>query len=260
MKRLPPKMIDDGGASNGQTLVYNSTTKRWTPTTPAGSGSIDGLTDVDTSTTPPSDGQSLVYNATSGLWAPATISGGGGSGGWTQQVNLPLTSTTGWTVGTGTWAADANGFHQTSTAAATNRIQYATRVPSSSFVAQVDIRADSGSGLTAGMAFREATATSGGGPRFQLNGNGTNFTAVGAEADNLTAYGSYGLLSTIPYTTWVTFRIVAAGASFDIYINGAYLVTFPLTNSTTIGPYMALANFSGACSFRNLKFWTPTLP
>lgn len=40
-------------------------------------GSLDGLSDVDTTTDPPSDGDALVYDSGSGLWVPGAVSGGG---------------------------------------------------------------------------------------------------------------------------------------------------------------------------------------
>lgn len=40
---------------------------------------LDDLSDVDTSTTPPTGGQALVFDSVSGLWGPQTV-GGGGSG------------------------------------------------------------------------------------------------------------------------------------------------------------------------------------
>lgn len=42
---------------------------------------LDDLSDVDTTTTPPTDGQALAFDLASGLWLPETISGGGGGGG-----------------------------------------------------------------------------------------------------------------------------------------------------------------------------------
>lgn len=42
---------------------------------------LDLLTDVDTSTTPPTDGQALVWVGADSLWKPGTVSGGGGGGG-----------------------------------------------------------------------------------------------------------------------------------------------------------------------------------
>jgi len=41
--------------------------------------SIDALSDVDTSTTPPTNGQSLVWSTASSKWLPSTVTGGGGS-------------------------------------------------------------------------------------------------------------------------------------------------------------------------------------
>jgi hypothetical protein len=46
-----------------------------------GASNLDDLTDVDTTTTPPTAGQVLAYDDVSGLWLPATISTGDGSGG-----------------------------------------------------------------------------------------------------------------------------------------------------------------------------------
>lgn len=41
-----------------------------------GSTTLDGLTDVDTSSTPPTDGQALVFDNASSLWKPGSVSGG----------------------------------------------------------------------------------------------------------------------------------------------------------------------------------------
>lgn len=48
---------------------------------------LDGLTDVDVTTTPPTNNQKLGYNSTSGLWVPQTVSGGGGGG--IYPINIP---------------------------------------------------------------------------------------------------------------------------------------------------------------------------
>lgn len=42
--------------------------------------SVDDLTDVDTSTTPPTDGQALVWDNGSSLWVPGDVAAGGGGG------------------------------------------------------------------------------------------------------------------------------------------------------------------------------------
>lgn len=41
-------------------------------------GSIDILTDVDTTTTAPTDGQALIWDNANSIWIPGTVSGGGG--------------------------------------------------------------------------------------------------------------------------------------------------------------------------------------
>lgn len=46
-------------------------------------GTLDGLTDVDTSTTPPTDAQALVWDDAAGLWVPGDVAAGGGGGGTT---------------------------------------------------------------------------------------------------------------------------------------------------------------------------------
>ena len=64
----------------------------------SGATTLDGLTDVDTSTAAPTDGQVLAWDNTASKWEPATA-GGGGGGGWT-------TITTGTVTGTATYNLD----------------------------------------------------------------------------------------------------------------------------------------------------------
>jgi len=52
-----------------------------------GNAALDNLTDVDTSTTPPTDGQALVWNGS--MWVPDDVEGGGGGGDY-----LPLSGGT----------------------------------------------------------------------------------------------------------------------------------------------------------------------
>lgn len=53
--------------------------------------SIDALSDVDTSTTPPTNGQSLVWSTASSKWLPGTVTGGGGS--LQSRSNVATTTT-----------------------------------------------------------------------------------------------------------------------------------------------------------------------
>jgi len=52
----------------------------WVVSTGGGGGAttIDGLTDVDTSSVAPTDGQALIWSAADSEWQPGTVSGGGG--------------------------------------------------------------------------------------------------------------------------------------------------------------------------------------
>lgn len=61
--------------SNGQALVWNGSA--WVNSTVSTVGSIDDLTDVDTSTTAPTDGQVLTYVAANSQWEPTTPAPGG---------------------------------------------------------------------------------------------------------------------------------------------------------------------------------------
>lgn len=54
--------------------------------------SIDALSDVDTSTTPPTNGQSLVWSTASSKWLPGTVTGGGG-GSLQSRSNVATTTT-----------------------------------------------------------------------------------------------------------------------------------------------------------------------
>lgn len=49
---------------------------RLTTAEAGGATALNGLTDVDTATVPPTDGQALVWEAASSLWKPATVGGG----------------------------------------------------------------------------------------------------------------------------------------------------------------------------------------
>jgi len=54
--------------------------------------SLDDLTDVDVSSTPPTHGQAMVWNNGLGLWVPGTVGGGGGGGGVPDRLWTPQTS------------------------------------------------------------------------------------------------------------------------------------------------------------------------
>ena len=63
--------------TNGQTIVWNTSTAKFEPGTAA--ANIGDLNDVDT--TGVTNDQVLVYNSSTNIFEPGTVSGGGGSGG-----------------------------------------------------------------------------------------------------------------------------------------------------------------------------------
>lgn len=58
--------VDLTGLADGDAILWNDTTKRWTASTPV--TTLDGLTDVDLSGI--ADGDMLVYSSGTGLWTP----------------------------------------------------------------------------------------------------------------------------------------------------------------------------------------------
>ena len=65
---------------NGKLKIYyhDGDSGQWVDASPASAGvsELNGLTDVDLTTTAPSDGDVLVYNSTTGKWEPIAPSGG----------------------------------------------------------------------------------------------------------------------------------------------------------------------------------------
>lgn len=92
----------------------------WTTVFGPGTLALDDLTDVDTSTTPPTDGQALVWDDTNDIWVPGDVeAGGGGSGAGTVGVrvynNADLTpGASPYTVLFNSELRDDAGFHSTS--------------------------------------------------------------------------------------------------------------------------------------------------
>lgn len=74
---------DINNPTNGQTLIYNSTSQKWENQN-GGSASLAGLSDVDLTT--PTDGQVLTYDSVNQEWVNADIGASGGS-------NITVTTT-----------------------------------------------------------------------------------------------------------------------------------------------------------------------
>jgi hypothetical protein len=57
--------------SDGEALVYDNATSTWVPGA-AGATALDDLTDVDLQTSPPLDGEALVYDNATSTWVPGS--------------------------------------------------------------------------------------------------------------------------------------------------------------------------------------------
>jgi hypothetical protein len=71
------------GDNTGITFVNDTGNSRINATVSLAGFSINALSDVDTVSSAPTNGQSLVWNSSSSQWTPQTVSGGGGGGGIT---------------------------------------------------------------------------------------------------------------------------------------------------------------------------------
>lgn len=85
------------GATDGQIATWDNGLMRWVPADAPGlSLTLDDLTDVDTSSTPPTDGQTLLYDDGASLWVPGdapAATNGLPTGGTDGQVLTKLSST-----------------------------------------------------------------------------------------------------------------------------------------------------------------------
>ena len=62
--------VSEATPSDGQALVYDTSTSQWQPGTVATASALDGLTDVSAASA--SDGQALVYDTSTSQWQPGT--------------------------------------------------------------------------------------------------------------------------------------------------------------------------------------------
>jgi hypothetical protein len=85
--------VDTTGVTDGQFLQYNNGAGEWQPD----DISIDELSDVDTTTTPPTIGQALVWDGSTD-WVPGSVATGSGAGGinYIENPDAESEGTTGW--------------------------------------------------------------------------------------------------------------------------------------------------------------------
>jgi hypothetical protein len=222
---------------------------------------LDDLADVDL--TGLADGDVPVWDEASSLWKPGA-GGGGGGGVLTPVVDLPLSTLTGWTVESGTWAI-AGGVLQLSTAGASAQrvLRFNTRLATAVCIVEVDVRVVSGSGSyqRASVGVAEISA---GGTSFpvvhllQTNDSGATWQ-VGADQKDVTARGSTTIAGMAAgYGVWKTCRVVFVGDAATVYVNGVLAGNFTNLNSTANGyenQWFTLGGYNSVSEFRNLKVW-----
>lgn len=215
----------------------------------AGSGSAASI-----SFTPA--GSIAATNVQDAIEEVAAEAGGSGSA-WTLEIDLPLSTLTGWTVEAGTWSIGSSVIQKTNTGGSTFRLRYDTALSSMlECVVEVEVRLDSTTG-NAGLTVGVPSAGGNGGLRVDLRGNGTNVTAVGYEQDALVAQGTTSI-SSIAYGTWITLRAHVILDTSEAFVNGTSVG--PKQQAVGVGPKIGLVGADAAASFRNLRVWTRPQP
>lgn len=272
MKPLNPRLLDATGLTDGNYVLEVAGGKAvgLTPASVGGGGAVD-VQDENTlvvagATVLDFQGAGVAVTAGAVGEAVVTIPGGGGAGGWTKDVDLPLTTLTDWAAAGGTWTAAVDHIKQTlATAATVARLHYGPRVRQAQVVAQVDIRIDSAAHTNtdsrAGIVFGTPRSSDGnGGAWVCLASNGTQVTGVNFEVDAVAKYEVVNYAAPVPHGTWQTMKVHKVGLNFDVFVDGTLITSFELPDRVRQLGRLALKTYGATASFRNLKVWTPDLP
>lgn len=183
---------------------------------------IDELSDVDTSTTPPTNNQALSWNAAQGKWLPKTVSGGGGGTGIVEtivagnNVDIDATDPANPIVSVETLTlADVSDVTASASelntldgiTASTTELNYTDGVTSA---IQTQLNGKAASSHTHNVADINATGTPGG--TTYLRGDGAWATPAGGSATPV-PFILVGASANAPYTT--------DGTADDVQINAA---------------------------------------
>lgn len=223
---------------------------------------LDSLTDVDTTTTPPTDGQALVFDSASGLWKPGTVGGGGGGGGWALVLDENGSSLANWQEHLGDWTTD--GVQITSPLAPTNqRLRYTTKTPhGGGLVYEAEFffpTAGQGTGVDVGAGLVVGTDASmnPGGLAVQFFPN----RALTVQVERSEQLAIVSFAAAVPFDAWNKLRILTGGVYTSVYANGVLIGT-GRTDASGLGDltYLGLRSYNSLVHFRNIKAWTPVLP
>lgn len=223
---------------------------------PAGSGTLDDLTDVDTSGV--GDGDVLTYDSGTTTWVALAPTGGGGAVSWTLDVDENGTSFANYTAASGTWSSNGTEIIQTNTSASPRRAKYNTKVP-----------IGWGTVYEADILF--PTSGQGGGGNIQggllLGFDGSNDGGLvvlldkavgGVEFAKESASSLATISTTVSLDTTYTLRLVLASEIMSVYIDGT------LFASQHVGEliyrqdasYVGLFSYGASVKWSNIKLWT----
>lgn len=201
--------------------------------------------------------------ATDGLdWEPPP---GGGSSIWSSILSLPLSTLTGWTAGTGTWAISSGVIRQSSTGAASNRLRYtAAKLNTTACIAEIDIKVDVATSTTlsrVGFLFDYPPGADTTGSVLICLKQGTSgfIDRIYAEYEGVQAGPDITFTPTIALGTYITFRVMKIGRDFACFVNGTLVGQVAINTGNSDASTIALYTYDADASFRNLDLWGLTI-
>jgi hypothetical protein len=188
---------------------------------------------------------------------------------WTQVISEDGSSFTNFTGDSGTWASASSVIKQTDTSAVMHRAHYNTMVVQSMLIFEAEIQIktvsnDKIGGLLIGYDGGNGTGS------YEVRLNESVAGNAGAIQTEDSGVGPFTTINTtIDIDVWYKLRLVFAGDTVSIYLDGV-LKGFSRGNqggaagaqapSEIDGHYVGLMSYGAETWFRNIKAWTPTLP
>lgn len=248
-------LVDDGGNVSGPF----PTSALSNPMTTAEDIIVGGTAGAPSRLAVGSESDVLTVSSGAVAWAPPSTGAA-----FTQSINQSGTSFAAWTAANGTWASNGTLIQQTATTDADLLAYYSTVVPTVEGVFEMEFRLP-----TAGQAAVNNIVGI-------FLGSNTSTTTTGARQIRIsrTGAGTGNLEWVIPGTatrrsiaitvnldTFYKLRVHASGGRATVWIDGT-LQGSSMMDLTTYGPvdYFGLLCRKAVADYRNIKYWTPTLP
>lgn len=187
-------------------------------------------------------------------------------GAWNKIVDNALSSLTGFTSQSGTWAINAGVIKQTNTAGR-NRLTYNTQLPCGlPFIMECEVQLPTSSGTANRRVgiFTHSDSVGAHGSLGALNistTSGSTIDGVHLELDNV-ANRADGTISKA-IGAWIKIRFVVTGWAASLYVDGVFITSGLQMNepsSSQTGLYIGFETNNVEGWYRNLKVWVPSLP